>query len=147
MPEHLVAQLRAHRLKATPQRISIFGYLRASTAHPRADTVYRDLKPAFPSLSLATVYKTLERLTQAGLAEVINLGDGHLRFDGNTAPHSHLICRSCGRVEDLDDSSLVDLTAQVEQRSGYRITGQALYFYGNCPRCRQLAGEVMRPDA
>ena len=123
-------------MKATPQRLAIYGCLVGTRAHPRVEHIYRQLRPAYPSLSLATVYKTMEILVEVGLATALNIGEGSCRFDANTSPHSHLFCRSCHQVEDLDDNFLRDLLLRVEKTSGYLLNGQAIHFYGYCPRCR-----------
>jgi Fur family peroxide stress response transcriptional regulator len=132
--------LRQAGLKATPQRLAIYGFLRDNRSHPRVEHIYRQLRQTYPSLSLATVYKTLESLVEVGLASAFNVGEGSFRFDLNTAPHSHLICRSCHQVQDLDDRFLPQVVAQVQEASGYRLDGQATYYYGHCPVCQKGGG-------
>ncbi len=137
--------LRRAGLKATPQRLAIYGHLKDTTSHPCVDHVYRQLRSAYPSLSLATVYKTMESLVETGLATAFNVGEGSFRFDANTSPHSHLICRSCHQVEDLNDGFLRDFITRVQETSGYRLHGQAIHFYGYCPACQKGGSGVHLP--
>lgn len=131
--------LRAAGLRITPQRVAILKFLRASKAHPSPEMVYRELKPAFPGLSLNTVYQTLHALERAGLLRRIGVEENVYRFDANVAPHVHLVCRGCGRVDDSDHDVvplLEQLGREVAERSDWDIRAQDSCFYGYCPRCR-----------
>lgn len=115
----------------SPKRDAILQCLRSTTSHPSADWVYARLKPDIPDLSLATVYRNLARFRAEGAVQVIGCVDGEERYDGNTAPHGHFICRSCGAVIDLPPIPVdtPDLS-QVGAADGYSVT-----FYGRCSGC------------
>ncbi|MEW6545680.1 MAG: Fur family transcriptional regulator [Bacillota bacterium] len=136
--------LRSAGLRVTPQRVAILGFLRGSKAHPSPEMVYRELKPVYPGLSLNTVYQTLHALEEAGLLRRISMEENVYRYDANVAPHVHLVCRGCGRVEDCDGDLgplLEQLGRAVAARSAWDIRAQDSCFYGYCPRCRQEQGE------
>ena len=80
----------------SPKRDAILQCLRSTTCHPSAEWVYSQLKPRIPDLSLATVYRNLARFRAEGAVQVIGCVDGEDRYDGNTAPHGHFVCRTCG---------------------------------------------------
>ena len=85
----------------SPKREAILQCLRSTTCHPSAEWVYSQLKPRIPDLSLATVYRNLARFRAEGAVQVIGCVDGEDRYDGDTAPHGHFVCRTCGAVIDL----------------------------------------------
>ena len=90
----------AQGLKMTPQRRAIVDYLQHASHHPTADEVLSAVNRKFPMTSRATVYNTLNWLTEAGMVREVYEG-GSVRFDPNTEEHHHFICRKCGKVEDV----------------------------------------------
>ncbi len=105
----LAARCRAHGVKATPQRVEIFRALLETREHPSPEAVYRVVKRRMPTVSLATIYKTLEALHAAGLARLVSHSGETKRYDGRLDPHHHLVCRSCGRITDFNHPALKDL--------------------------------------
>ncbi len=89
-------------LKYSRQRESIKNYLASTTEHPTADTVYMHVKEEFPNISLGTVYRNLNLLTDLGEAVKITTPDGGDRFDGDVRPHNHFFCTCCKRVLDIN---------------------------------------------
>lgn len=129
--------LKAHHLKVTPQRLSIFKFLRQTREHPSAETIYTNLQEEHPTMSLATVYKTLDAFVQHGLIQQLNLGEDSYRYDADTMPHSHLQCTKCKKVTDIPKLKYADaLDDEVRTITGYTLTSQQLYFYGLCPECQ-----------
>lgn len=125
------------------KRDAILTCLRRSHVHPSADWVYAQLKPQFPDLSLATVYRNLTLFKEQGLIRSIGTVDGVEHFDGNTAPHAHFVCSHCARVMDIMGlESLPALQMQAEDQVGGRITGASLTFFGLCPDCHREGGET-----
>lgn len=132
----LAAILKAHHLKVTPQRLSIFKMLRTTHIHPSAETIYNVLREEHPTMSLATVYKTLDAFVQHGLVQQLNLGEDSYRYDADMTPHSHVQCTQCKSVMDLPCLTGVDqLREEVQSSTGYTVSNQQLYFYGICPDC------------
>jgi len=130
-----VEKLKAAGLKPTPQRTAILQYLWSTTAHPTVETVHMAVKESFPSISLNTVYCNLCAMEQKGLARRIDAGDGLCRYDGNSAPHAHISCIGCRRVDDVQgpQPDLEQLIEEAQQTMGYAVEDHAIYFYGLCP--------------
>ncbi len=96
------------------------------------------LRPAFPSLSLATVYNTLQVLVAAGLVDELGTaGDGAIHYDADPTPHVNLVCTRCHRVEDFPNAPLDAVAGQVAAGSGYQLRGARVVYYGLCPRCQR----------
>ncbi|WP_244835278.1 Fur family transcriptional regulator [Clostridium sp. BJN0001] len=125
------------KLKLTPQRLAIYTYLRGTTAHPSAETVYSNIKKTFPTISLATVYKTLKTLSKVGLIQELNAGEDSFRYDANAKNHPHIKCIKCGKVDDFDpEFSLDEINTIAEKYTDYKILSSKVYFFGICKNCR-----------
>jgi Fur family transcriptional regulator, peroxide stress response regulator len=125
-------------LRLTPQRLAICRYLADSEDHPTAQMIYDDLRPQFSTISLATVYNTLEALANLGVVNVLGeAGDGAVHYDGDTDPHINLACLSCHRVIDLPSQHVSQLEKEVVEKSGYQIMGARVLYYGYCTECQQ----------
>jgi Fur family transcriptional regulator, peroxide stress response regulator len=127
--------LRSKGYKATPQRIAICQISLNSRAHPSAQQVYAEVKKIHPTVSLATVYKTLEVLRDIDLVQEINFPKGQARFDSYMKPHINLICLKCGAITDLDDTTVEDITKNVSAATKFKPTGQRMDIYGTCQNC------------
>ena len=120
------------------KRDAILTCLRETDVHPSADWVFAQLKPEIPDLSLGTVYRNLNLFKEQG--KIVSLGTvkGVERFDGNTDPHVHYICTSCGCVLDLSGVAVPgELQSAVAQTTGGEVTGCQLTFTGVCMKCRK----------
>ena len=139
--EQMLAKLRSHDFRITPQRLAVLRVLSVSENHPSAEQVYRKVKADFPTTSLATVYKTIALLK--ALDEVLELGfpDASNRYDGNKPyPHPHMICIKCRKIMDPDLSSLDELVEEMGRKTGSKILYHRLDFFGECEGC-QKAGK------
>ncbi|MDD2422149.1 MAG: Fur family transcriptional regulator [Heliobacteriaceae bacterium] len=132
-------KLRRLGLQLSPQRLAILKVLEGNTRHPSAEDIYKQLKPEYPSLSLATVYNTLEVLARAQEIQVIRIKGDKRHFDPNTKPHGHFLCRVCGSIHDLDVVSLPIKTPL--NVNGYVVEEYKIYFYGTCPVCREKSAK------
>ncbi|MEJ2695796.1 MAG: transcriptional repressor [Candidatus Sulfobium sp.] len=128
--------------KLTPQRLAILDYLEGNDSHPSAEEIYTAVSKKFPTMSLATVYNTLEALRLRGEVRELTVDPGKKRFDPDTGPHHHLICTGCRRIVDVR----VDFSLSVPtgERRDFEITGNHIEFYGLCPECRGEAGAGSR---
>ena len=133
----LSAAFRDNNMKLTPQRIAIYEMLMSTKSHPSAETIYDSIKDRYPTMSLATVYKTLKALVQLNLAQEINVGEGNFRYDANAEPHPHIVCINCGRVDDIDNLDLSFINESAENFTDYDILKSKVYFYGICSDCKQ----------
>ncbi|MCE5286054.1 MAG: transcriptional repressor [Pelosinus sp.] len=135
--EYITSLLRDKGFKVTPQRLAIYKVLARTKAHPSAEMIFNELQPLYPTMSLATVYKTIEILKEIGLLQVLNVGEDSFRYDANVENHPHIRCMVCNRVDDLDNIETAGFADSVAKLTSYRITGQQFYFYGICPACQK----------
>jgi Fe2+ or Zn2+ uptake regulation protein len=122
----------------TPQREAVLNWLRSVDCHPTAEQVFAAVRVQLPSISLATVYKALEALVDAGLAARLPDGAGPARYDGRSDAHYHLRCERTGQVRDLPlpyDPALIDKLdpqlVEMLKAQGFEITGHRLELFGH----------------
>lgn len=96
-------------MKATPQRIIIYDALMNEHSHPTAELVYERIKITHPTISLATVYKTLETLVEFQLADKVATVEGTYRYDGKTEDHHHIVIEETNEIIDFDDQQIKEL--------------------------------------
>jgi len=134
--EQIRKQFRQRGLKFTSQRYAIYRALAGSKEHPSVEDLYSTVKRSYPTLSMNTVYNTLETLKGIGIASEISLWHDKARFDANQASHHHLVCLGCKKIEDLYDDTLDDLALSPKAKHRYRIVGQRVEFHGYCGDCK-----------
>jgi Fur family transcriptional regulator, peroxide stress response regulator len=132
----MIVALKERNFRLTPQRVELVRLIAISDGHPSASQLYTTIKRQFPTMSHATVYKTLSLLKEMDQVLEIDLRDDS-HYDGNRPqPHPHLICIKCNKIIDgevsLDQESLMKL----EQVSGYKILRPQISLYGLCPECK-----------
>lgn len=140
--DRIKKQLHAASYKLTPQReATVRVLLENEEDHLSAEDVYLLVKEKSPEIGLATVYRTLELLTELKIVDKINFGDGVSRYDlrkeGASRFHHHLICTTCGMVEEIQEDLLKDVEIKVEQKWNFKVKDHRLTFYGICHTCRQ----------
>jgi Fur family transcriptional regulator, peroxide stress response regulator len=123
-----------HR-RATRQLEAVFQALQGDPTHPFADEIYRRVRQTLPRISLATVYRNLQRLVEEGKIRSVVLGERVARYDPEISDHDHFICERCGRVIDLflEREREIDLTPLA--KAGYIVTMHNLMVYGVCQVC------------
>lgn len=126
-------------LKLTPQRLAILGCLEGNKSHPSADEIYAEVSKVFPTMSLATVYNTLEALRLKGEIRELTIDPDKKRFDPDTGLHHHLICTGCRKVVDIHVDYSLDVPG--DESKDFEITGSHIEFYGLCPLCRKSVCE------
>lgn len=142
--DELTQQFRANGLKVTPQRQSIFRAVSGSAAHPTAESVYAAVSAEMPTISLRTVYQTLNDLAAMGELHALDIGTGSTRFDPNLEPHHHLVCLDCGRIADVH-GLLPGIAAPMDDEAdGFEIITTEIIFRGRCATCR-TAGTPSQP--
>ncbi|MCW4006036.1 MAG: transcriptional repressor [Candidatus Bathyarchaeota archaeon] len=132
----IIQALRNKGYKATPQRIAICQTALNSTQHPNAQKVYHEVKKLHPTLSLATVYKTLQILTEIGLIQELNFPQEQARFDPHLKPHINLVCLQCGNIQDIDDPTIKELVTKTAKKANFTPTQQRIDIYGTCKKCQ-----------
>lgn len=123
------------------QRDLVLAVVRSTMDHPTADWVHRQARRRLPSISLATVYRNLKRLSADGSIREIHAGGHPARFDGNTGRHYHIRCLGCGRVNDLPVSVDTRIEEQAGRAMSYRVLGHEVEVIGLCPLCQAGAAK------
>jgi len=131
----IAQRLRERGYRVTPQRMAIVETLLISHSHPTAEEIHQQVGQRFPMVSLATVYKTLHVLRELGIVREVQV-DGRAHFDGNAAPHAHLVCTRCHRIIDLPADTEIHLPMEAVTAQGFRVLGYNLEVYGLCSRCQ-----------
>ncbi len=134
----MLAELKRSGLKLTPQRIAIVRELAGDETHPTAQDLFDRLRAAFPTMSFATVYNTLDALAAHSLVGSLRLrgARGAVRFDPNTSAHHHAVCDRCHAVVDLPAEPLDGATARrLGRQTGFLVSGEERTYRGLCARC------------
>lgn len=138
--DQILERLQEKDYKLTPQRQLVVQILLGNMdKHLSAEDIYHLVKRENPDIGLATVYRTLELLSDLEILQKIDFGDGRSRYEFREAAHHHhhhLICTSCGRVEEFAEDLLEALEHQVAARSGFRVTDHQVKFFGLCRDCQ-----------
>ena len=124
-------------MKYSKQRTLIYEAVVNNPIHPTADQVYGMIKEEAPNISLGTIYRNLNLLSETGQLRRICVPDGCDRFDGRLDNHFHLICNSCGKVSDVELTTKFDLQADAQNQTGYLIEEIDVVMKGVCPDCRK----------
>ena len=130
----------------TRQRQVILEELRKLTSHPTAADLYEIVRRRLPKISLGTVYRNLELLTQTDLIQKLEISGTEARFDGNADQHDHIRCVRCGRVGDLHSVPGDRVRDGIKELDGYEILGYHLWFFGICPACRKQPASKDSPS-
>jgi Fe2+ or Zn2+ uptake regulation protein len=129
-------RLRTAGLKVTGPRLAILGALEKNRDHPSVEGLHRGLLATHPSLSLSTVYVTLEAFVEAGLARKAPEVDGRLRVDGATHPHDHAVCGGCGAIFDVDRKHCPLPAPPDRLPEGLQVLGVRVAYDVLCGACR-----------
>ena len=119
--------------RMTKQRRIILDELRKVTSHPTADELYEIVRQRLPRISLGTVYRNLEVLSENGEVLKLESAGSQKRFDGDVSDHCHVRCVRCGRVGDVMGS--VPLPTMQVEAPGFTVTRASVEFYGVCDEC------------
>ena len=142
--------LKDKGMKTTGQRLAIFEVLASEpNRHFTAEEIYEKVKQRWPEIGLATVYRNIQKLSEFGAIDKLNLGDGFVRYeigdpdrDKARHHHHHLICLECGGVFTFEDDLLEQLEGRIRETMGFIVSDHEVKFYGRCSACSQsLAGK------
>ncbi|MBW2147397.1 MAG: transcriptional repressor [Deltaproteobacteria bacterium] len=129
--------MTTRKIRMTQQRRFILEELRRIRSHPSADEIYEKVRRRLPRISLGTVYRNLNILTECGMIQRLETGSAQRLFDGDPRAHYHLRCVVCGRVEDAPVEPIIAIEDALRELSDYEIIGHRLEFIGVCPHCKQ----------
>jgi Fur family ferric uptake transcriptional regulator/Fur family peroxide stress response transcriptional regulator len=127
--------LRERALRATSQRVVMHRLLRDRNRHVSAEELLSEASERLPGVSLPTVYATLELFEQLGVVRRVNGGGGTLLWDTRTDTHHHMICRSCGRIEDMETALDLERARRSAARSGFQPDRTEVVVSGLCADC------------
>ena len=131
--DEIRAVFRSKSVPLTHQRLAVFETLSLRHDHPSAESLYESLRPSFPSLSLATVYKTLQMLHEMGMIARVDSPSAQARYDAIVDTHHHALCVSCGKIQDVFDSNLN--RSDSDKLEGFVSQGHSVHFHGLCAHC------------
>lgn len=139
-PQNNAITLRRLRLKVTPQRLEVLDCLGSEQAYLSAAEIWRLVKPRLGSISLPTVYRILDELSEAAVITRIFRSDRKQYYFLclNQEHHHHFVCESCRRVEDIDICSLEGAVQELSLRSGASVTSHILQINGICSACNAV---------
>jgi Fe2+ or Zn2+ uptake regulation protein len=131
----LTAALRARGHRVTLPRLLVHRHLRRREGHLTPEQLHSELSPLLPSLSPATIYGTLDLLDELGFVRRVSTPRGGTVYDPRVAAHHHVICRGCGRIQDIE--APVDSTAaeRAAQGAGFTVDHGQLQLTGLCAEC------------
>ncbi len=130
---HYEMLLRDNGIKVTPQRLSIVEELYGQV-HMSVDELYEAIKKKFPSISLATVYKNINAMLEKDFIQEVKIPHQKSKYELSKASHSHVMCESCGKVEDIT-LELGEIAQKAANLTHYQIHNDALVLSGICPSC------------
>lgn len=135
--DRVIGRLREEGLKVTPQRIAVVKYLDGNTLHPSVEEIHREVSRDFPTISLATVYNTLDTLEQIGEVQAVTIDPTRKHYDPETRPHHHLMCTSCRCIQDVfaDYSSVLHVPDALAKQ--FRVKDTSVSFRGVCRDCAE----------
>lgn len=123
-----------YHIKPSVQRLAIMDYLLTHRTHPSAEEVYANLSKNMPTLSKTTVYNTLKLLSEHGAALMLTIDEIKVCFDGDITPHTHFLCKKCGKIYDLPMTTPANELTGIET-GGHQITEIHYYYKGICKHC------------
>lgn len=124
-----IEALREKGFKATSQRLVIANMVQMSKEHLSSEEIFERVKNRLPGISRATVYNTLHMLTNCEMIQELDLNSGRVIYDGNPAPHHHMVCDNTGKILDIPNEMIknIDLT---ELEKKYDISSYTIVFHG-----------------
>lgn len=131
------------QMRLTTQRQIILEELGKVTSHPTANEVYDMVRKRLPRIGLGTVYRNLELMAETGIILKLEVGGTQKRFDATVAPHYHIRCLSCGKVDDIEIPVMANIDKTAADLSQYQILGHHIEFSGICSECSNSDEETL----
>ena len=129
MSEALLEKCVAQNIRITPQRQIIIKVIEESEDHPDVDQLYRRSVELDDTISIATVYRTVKLLEEAGVIERLEFGDGRARYEESGEHHEHLVDIETGEVIEFYDEALETMKEQIAERMGYELVDHRLELF------------------
>lgn len=122
----------------TPQRKVILEELSKLKTHPSADQLFELVRKKLPKISLGTIYRNLDYLSEEGIIKKLDSGSGQKRFDYNVNHHYHIRCIKCDRIDDIEIPINHELQRSIIDATDFEIINHNLEFTGICPNCKSI---------
>ena len=133
--KHFEKACRNAGLKITHQRLEIFRELAGAHDHPSVETIYKRLVKKLPTVSLDTVYRTLNTLEKQGVVSKVDTAESQARFEAEMSPHHHIICNECGKITDFHSSDLDESVIWDKVQDWGEVNRMNITLYGLCKDC------------
>lgn len=131
----MMGVLRQAGVRVTPQREAIYREIVKTDEHPDAETIFKRIRERMPTVSLDTVYRTLNTLAENGLLSRVQVASGRVRFDANLDQHHHFVCGQCGLVRDFYSQQLDRFVVPPDVEEWGTVNSVHLQLRGVCSRC------------
>ena len=137
----IIDRLKGKGVVLTPQRLAVAKYLEGNFTYPTADEIYNKLKKTYTTISLATIYNSLEALKAAGEIQELTIRRDKVCFDPDPSPHHHFYCNNCEKILDI---SISCNTLEKGYVFGNKIEEVQAYFYGTCKDCLEKSENIRK---
>ncbi|MFX1303041.1 MAG: Fur family transcriptional regulator [Promethearchaeota archaeon] len=134
--QELFALFRKNGYKVTTQRLAIYTFIISRKDHPSADQIYQALKNDYPTISLGTIYKTLDLLEELGLVQKLGFTEDRVRYDPDMGLHINMVCTKCGKIYDYKAEKVKQLWNIIISDIGIKPLGQRIDLYYECDNCK-----------
>lgn len=134
--QEYAALLKKYELKATTPRMVILETI-DHVGHSSIEELSGSICKKYPSISLGTIYKNVESMSEKGLLTPIAIANEKQKYEITKTPHIHLVCKSCLNV--MDKSYMpIEALRRIAEASGFLLEREEITLYGLCPVCQQL---------
>ena len=120
--------------RLTIQKIKILNYLHSVKTHPTAEQIHEEVKKDIPNISLATVYRNLNQMSESGDVLKLEINGGY-HFDGDVSKHQHYYCSKCGKLVDVFNKKITDYAIKNFDEPDFQIENVQVLFKGVCAKC------------
>lgn len=129
--------LQSSGLKTTEARLALIDLLEREDNPLDVFSIAESLKSSGVEVDQATIYRILDLLTQKGLISKLEFGEGKYRYELQKDHHHHLICQSCGKIEDVEGKFVDEIEKEIKHEKGFLVKSHSLEFFGVCKSCQQ----------
>jgi len=135
--ERLTDHIRTEGGRVTQPRLRVAEVFFGMRGHPGVEEVAEAVHRRWPGIGNATVYRTLHLLSEAGLIEARQFGEGFARYEAAATRehHDHLVCTACGAILEFEDDAIEDLQRRASERHGFLMKSHRMEIYGLCAKC------------
>ena len=124
-------------MRNTKQKVEIYNFLKSVHSHPTAETVYKQILKKIPNITLATVYRNLNQLTQTKKILRLEINKEY-RYDADIKQHQHCVCEKCGNIEDIFLNNIQSYSnKKFQSDTQFELNNTEIIFKGICNKCQK----------